>query len=628
MPAPASLALIPGLRLMPDTDSDFEDDYSGDEVEENDNADKDDDADDDEDAPEPGLYTTVQLGYADPPSHALALRRDYFPSKLGGRPAWLNPAALPPASSLCCSVCAAPLALLAQLYAPLPGDAAAFHRALYLFACRRASCLAAAPTAAVRAFRCSLPRENPFYAASAPVPPPASAPAATVGRDSAGRAVSTTAKTSAAASTGAAAAAGATELPAHLPVDVLPFAGSPTCPVCALPTAHATATATAAVTDDGEQGALSPVSPITPSLTEATAPIAVAAANASAVSTGDASYCCPAHRAVDAAAAVTGSAITTAAFTARALARELAVLPAFEVNTEEECLPTYKQQVALSTAKGHLAGAKAAELASADSKGKKDGEAKGAGAAKNSDKVGAKLSSMVGEYEAARAKMTEEERFVTDRVFLDEGSTNPKPSSGSKDDKDGKEGKITGKDSKLDAELEASIAGEISARDALLQAKKDRSDAVHVAFSARVECNPEQCLRYVPHHKRVQAVHTAEMTGASGTTSARPVWVGKRRRVAHAPDCERCGGARDVEFQVMPQVLYFLETEARKTLERAHKHRVKIHKDAVNGVLREEDALDFGTIVVYTCRNNCTGAAADEKMGYVQEFAYAQPPQT
>ena len=32
------------------------------------------------------IYTGVGLGYAEDPEHPIAMRRDYFPSKIGGRP--------------------------------------------------------------------------------------------------------------------------------------------------------------------------------------------------------------------------------------------------------------------------------------------------------------------------------------------------------------------------------------------------------------------------------------------------------------------------------------------------------------------------------------------------------------
>ncbi|XP_067149502.1 programmed cell death protein 2 isoform X2 [Apteryx mantelli] len=84
----------------------------------------------------------VELGFAGAaaPGEAWRLRSAHFPSKVGGRPAWLGEAGLPGPAALRCGRCAQPCALLLQLYAPLPGRADAFHRSLFVFACRGAAC--------------------------------------------------------------------------------------------------------------------------------------------------------------------------------------------------------------------------------------------------------------------------------------------------------------------------------------------------------------------------------------------------------------------------------------------------------------------------------------------------------
>ena len=60
--------------------------------------------------------------------------------RIGGQPFWLDPKALPPTSELECSGCGDPLSFLLQIYCPLDDVAAAFHRMLFLFCCRRGSC--------------------------------------------------------------------------------------------------------------------------------------------------------------------------------------------------------------------------------------------------------------------------------------------------------------------------------------------------------------------------------------------------------------------------------------------------------------------------------------------------------
>lgn len=84
----------------------------------------------------------VELGFAAAPGPegAWRLSSAYFPSKVGGRPAWLGEAGLPGPAALRCGRCHKPCALLLQLYAPLPDRPDAFHRTLFVFACRGASC--------------------------------------------------------------------------------------------------------------------------------------------------------------------------------------------------------------------------------------------------------------------------------------------------------------------------------------------------------------------------------------------------------------------------------------------------------------------------------------------------------
>ncbi|KAG8504732.1 Programmed cell death protein 2 [Galemys pyrenaicus] len=83
----------------------------------------------------------AELGLAQA-APAWRLLREQFPSKVGGRPAWLGAAGLPGPAALSCEQCGRPLAFLLQLYAPLPGRADAFHRGLFLFCCRAPPCCA------------------------------------------------------------------------------------------------------------------------------------------------------------------------------------------------------------------------------------------------------------------------------------------------------------------------------------------------------------------------------------------------------------------------------------------------------------------------------------------------------
>ncbi|XP_057229586.1 programmed cell death protein 2 isoform X2 [Malurus melanocephalus] len=125
----------------------------------------------------------AELGFAaaaEGPGGAWRLRSASFPSKVGGRPAWLGEAGLPGPAALRCGRCQQPCAFLLQLYAPLAGRPDAFHRTLFVFACRSPACYRlAGPCGPFRVFRNQLPRRNDTYPEEPPPeePPPGPAPA-------------------------------------------------------------------------------------------------------------------------------------------------------------------------------------------------------------------------------------------------------------------------------------------------------------------------------------------------------------------------------------------------------------------------------------------------------------------
>lgn len=121
------------------------------------------------------------VGYLEKPlskkGDRLLLTRRMFPSKVGGKPAWLVPRNLPStgsgtnasptassAAELACRTCARPLRFLLQVYASRGSEEpTAFHRALHLFVCTNCQ-----PNGA-RLFRAQLPWENEFYSTEPPI---------------------------------------------------------------------------------------------------------------------------------------------------------------------------------------------------------------------------------------------------------------------------------------------------------------------------------------------------------------------------------------------------------------------------------------------------------------------------
>jgi len=135
-----------------------------------------DDEDDDEDEED----LLVRLGIVEELEIPEAMEPKYFPSKVGGKPAWLVPSPLPPAEDLRCQAtphgetCGRQLAFVLQVYAPLmDGAPESFHRTMYVFCCRNKTCQGKQGSA--RVFRSQLARKNDFYSFEPPEYPGSSA---------------------------------------------------------------------------------------------------------------------------------------------------------------------------------------------------------------------------------------------------------------------------------------------------------------------------------------------------------------------------------------------------------------------------------------------------------------------
>ncbi|KAJ3165939.1 Programmed cell death protein 2 [Geranomyces variabilis] len=112
-------------------------------------------------------------------------------------------------------------------------------------------------------------------------------------------------------------------------------------------------------------------------------------------------------------------------------------------------------------------------------------------------------------------------------------------------------------------------------------------DKAFLRFQKRILKEPEQVVRY------------ARVSYADGP-HPEPLWVSDNGKIAQSdvPQCPHCNGPRVFEFQVMPQLLNVLEIN---------------HYTA--------DALDWGTVAVYSCIANCR--PSDER-AYVEEFVWRQ----
>lgn len=105
--------------------------------------------------------TNIDLGFPVQPLHFCKLNSKYFPSKIGGKPAWLSLKSIP-SDQLKCTSCQEPLLFLLQIYAPFQHIDEAFHRTIFVFCCRKEKCNQ------FKAFRSQLPRVNQFYSSEPP----------------------------------------------------------------------------------------------------------------------------------------------------------------------------------------------------------------------------------------------------------------------------------------------------------------------------------------------------------------------------------------------------------------------------------------------------------------------------
>ncbi|XP_072534313.1 programmed cell death protein 2 isoform X2 [Salminus brasiliensis] len=117
--------------------------------------------------------TGVVLGFLEE-AEPWQLHSAQFPSKVGGKPAWLSHVHLPGHPELVCEKCKLPLGFLLQVYAPIVGIERSFHRTLYVFCCRTPACYTRNDNSCFKVFRSQLPRKNDFYAYD---PPPDEEPA-------------------------------------------------------------------------------------------------------------------------------------------------------------------------------------------------------------------------------------------------------------------------------------------------------------------------------------------------------------------------------------------------------------------------------------------------------------------
>ena len=100
----------------------------------------------------------VELGFVEEiePSY---LESHYFPSKLGGKPAWLALKNLPCEDELACKYCKKPCTFLLQVYCPVSDKESCFHRTIFVFMCKNPGCCKKNEASNLVVFRSQLPKK-------------------------------------------------------------------------------------------------------------------------------------------------------------------------------------------------------------------------------------------------------------------------------------------------------------------------------------------------------------------------------------------------------------------------------------------------------------------------------------
>lgn len=107
----------------------------------------------------------VEIGYLEK-SESWKLESRFFPSKVGGKPAWLDLKNI--SIDLSCNQCSKPCIFLCQIYAPISTSDCSFHRMIYIFICKDPVCCKPNDNSNFKVYRCDLPQNNEFYVPEEP----------------------------------------------------------------------------------------------------------------------------------------------------------------------------------------------------------------------------------------------------------------------------------------------------------------------------------------------------------------------------------------------------------------------------------------------------------------------------
>ena len=95
------------------------------------------------------------------------LTSKFFPSKIGGKPAWLSLKNIPSIKSILCKKCNTQRIFLMQVYAENDKECC-FHRTLFIFVCKSEKCNSNGEHGSFVVFRSQLAQVNDFYSTEPP----------------------------------------------------------------------------------------------------------------------------------------------------------------------------------------------------------------------------------------------------------------------------------------------------------------------------------------------------------------------------------------------------------------------------------------------------------------------------
>ncbi|EGC36129.1 hypothetical protein DICPUDRAFT_87536 [Dictyostelium purpureum] len=99
----------------------------------------------------------VVLGFLEEPINKDELTSNYFPNKIGGKPAWLDLGNIPKREELLCEKCSKQMSFLLQIYAPWDEKKECHHRSVFIFCCQNGGCNY------YKAIRSQLEQVNEYY---------------------------------------------------------------------------------------------------------------------------------------------------------------------------------------------------------------------------------------------------------------------------------------------------------------------------------------------------------------------------------------------------------------------------------------------------------------------------------